>query len=166
MCVCVCERVCLSALQDTTWIEMHVLSACVYVCMSVCKICNTMQHVWVYPASHCNTPQHTTTHYNIYSTLQHTVTHCNTLRHTRNSLQHTTAHGRSAILFAENNEQATSQHTATHCNTLQHTATHCNTPQHMKDQPFYLQRTTSKQPLLLKLAENADQAYKASVPCR
>jgi len=130
MCVCVCERVCLSALQDTTWIEMHVLSACVYVCMSVCKICNTMQHVWVYPASHCNTPQHTTTHYNIYSTLQHTVTHCNTLRHTAtlcNTLQHMEDQPFYLQRTTSKQPLSTLQHTATHCNTLQHTATHHST---------------------------------------
>jgi len=78
-------------------------------------------------ATHCNTPQHTTTHHNTLSkhqvifiikvghwslrrlhciTLHHTATHCI-------ALQHTASHC------------ITLQHAAAHCNTLQHTATHC-----------------------------------------
>jgi len=86
-----------------------------------------------YPATHCNSMQHTTTYCNILQLslccycrlragpwiVQHTATHCNTHTATYcnthgNILQHT---------------YVATEHAATHCNTLQHTATH-NTLQH------------------------------------
>jgi len=71
---------------------------------------------------HCNTLQHTATHYNItHASLRSPPLSCNTLQHTAthcNAMQHTTTHCN------------TLQHTATQCNTLQHAATHCNAMQH------------------------------------
>jgi len=65
--------------------------------------------------THCNTLQHTATHFKIHSRVRHCpmAVHYNTL-----------------------------QHTATHCNTLQHTATHCNIPSRVRHCPVASQHNT------------------------
>ena len=77
--------------------------------------CITQAHPLTCPitAIHCNTLQHTASHYNTPTFLHSlpSVVHCVTL-------QHTATHCK------------TPRHTATHCSTLQHTTTHCNTLQH------------------------------------
>jgi len=67
-----------------------------------------------YSATHCNTLQHTATHYTTprLESVQQTATHCNTLQHTASQD------------FASCSE---AHNTATHYNALQHIATHCNT---------------------------------------
>jgi len=94
---------------------------------------------WVLTATHCNTLQHTATHF----PLQHTATHCNTLQrtsqyntlHTKycNTLQHTAthrSHGRRCCYRLPANISDMVHRarvlTATHCNN----ATYCNTLQH------------------------------------
>ena len=65
-CVAVCCSVLLKLLQLLPW-------------GAVLSICNMHALNCTYPATRCNTLQHTATRCN---TLQHTETHCNTLQHT------------------------------------------------------------------------------------
>jgi len=83
----------------------------------------------VITATHCNTLQHTATHFYVLRegvpSLRHTATHCNILQHTAthcDTLQRTSTYCEKVCHHCN-----TLQHTATYCNTLQHTATHCNT---------------------------------------
>ena len=102
-------------------------------------------------AAHCNTWQHTITHWVETSddsscltirqsctrcqaarnTLQHIATHCNTLQQAQQTTNH--AKGWNYLYYTtyRSNPGLSVQHTASHYNkrrnTLQHTATHCNT---------------------------------------
>jgi len=106
----------------------------------MCVFATSMQHI----ATHCNTLQHTATHYGgcavharvlrvrmcvLATSLQHIATHCNTLLH---SATHCNKElwRRACVSSPHVQHNAvpgnTLQHTATHYNTLQHTATNCN----------------------------------------
>ena len=84
-------------------------------------------------ATHCNTLQHTATHWassglGFYSfapsqrqhTRQHTATHCTTLQHTATWLELFLV---SICHYTQGNSL---QHTEQYCNALQHAATYCN----------------------------------------
>jgi len=120
-----CVAVCCSVLKcvgqreledrnATHYSTLQQISICVYVYMYVyIYVYVATPGICIYVATHCNTLQHTATHYNMHmysiyplpsatagNLLQHTATNCRTL-----------------------------QHTATHCSTLRYSATQCNTMQ-------------------------------------
>jgi len=147
----VCDMTSLILLWDMTLQHDSFISVTGLVSGMKLTHCNTLQHTVTHykdtathcnslqhTASYCNTLQYTATHCN---TLQLTATHCNTLHHTAlhtthcNTLQHT-RHCNSLQLTA-------THHTTTHCTTLHHTAIHCNTLQHAATHCITLQHTTT-----------------------
>jgi len=122
-------------------------------------------------AAHCNTWQHTITHWVETSddsscltirqsctrcqaarnTLQHIATHCNTLQQARQTTNH--AKGWKYLYYTtyrrkKKKEEGNTLHhsttsAATRNSTLQHTATHCNTLQHTATHYSTLQHTAT-----------------------
>jgi len=115
-----CVAVCCSVLQYVAWFICMCDMSHFRVCIHVCVVRPTFQ------SAHCNTLQHTATHWNTHASLiyvwydrhfklQHTAIHCDTL-------QHIATHCNTHLYVIRSTLQP-----ATHCNTLQHTATHRNT---------------------------------------
>ena len=119
------------------------------VCRHMDGMALASQRLDICVATHCNTLQHTATHWNVFGevkarhmcciTLQHTATHCNLFGETKarhmccNTLQHTAtclASQRRNICVRQANDSSTLHHCVTHFNTLQYAATRCNTLQH------------------------------------
>jgi len=99
-------------------------------CQRAAESCasDTLQHT----ATHCNIPQHITTHCGI---LQHTATYCThgwQIGAHCNTMQHTSTHCNTPVKYcwratgsSSSGARVTLQQPATHYNTLQHNAAHC-----------------------------------------
>ena len=84
---CACDRACICVCIRVNLCVFMRVCVCAYVCTCVCvyiygeskrENASEASSKAPFPATHCNTLQHTATHCN---TLQHTATHCNTLQH-------------------------------------------------------------------------------------